>query len=125
MGSEIYAYFSYEGGNVSSDDLADLAKDSGISDIPGAGSGGGDNSAVARLSPESSVRSGRPLRLWVDGARVHLFNPSDGMSLTTGTGAGASHGNGGGATAGNGGATTTVVDDGPTQGAGPGSVRVD
>jgi multiple sugar transport system ATP-binding protein len=127
MGSEIYAYFSYQGGDVSSDDLADLAKDSGISDIPGAGSAGGENSAVARLSPESSVRPGRPLRLWVDGARVHLFNPSDGMSLTTGTGAGATDGAAHAATAGNGGGTPVATDT-TTQGqgpAGPGSVRAD
>jgi len=126
MGSEIYAYFSYQGGDVSSDDLADLAKDSGISDIPGAGSAGGENSAVARLSPESSVRPGRPLRLWVDGARVHLFNPADGMSLTTGTGAGATDG-AAHASAGNGGGTP-VATDATTQGqgpAGPGSVRAD
>jgi len=126
MGSEIYAYFSYRGEDISSDDLADLQKDSGISDIPGAGSAGGENSAVARLSPESSVRPGRTLRLWVDGARVHLFNPSDGRSLTTGAGAGA----GSRETAGNGAASAATTTGGvatdPTTGQGdPGSVRVD
>ncbi len=73
------------------------------------------------------MRSGRPLRLWVDGARVHLFNPWEGMSHTPGTGAGASHGNGaataGATTAGN----TVTTDPSAGQGTtgGPGSVRVD
>ncbi|MBA3326727.1 MAG: sn-glycerol-3-phosphate ABC transporter ATP-binding protein UgpC, partial [Solirubrobacterales bacterium] len=82
MGSEIYAYFSYEGGEVSSDELAELARDSGLAETPGAGSGG--SRAVARLSPESEVLEGRPARLWVDGAKVHLFDPSDGTNLTRG-----------------------------------------
>jgi multiple sugar transport system ATP-binding protein len=77
MGSEIYAYFSFEGGEVSSDELADLAKDSGIADTPGAGGG----QAVARLSPESRVQRGQNARLWVDGAKVHLFDPDDGTNL--------------------------------------------
>jgi multiple sugar transport system ATP-binding protein len=78
MGSEIYAYFGFEGGEVSSDELAELARDSGVAETPG----GGQGRAVARLSPESEVREGETARLWVDGARVHLFDPSDGTSLT-------------------------------------------
>ncbi len=84
MGSEIYAYFRFEGGEVSSDELAELAKDSGVADTPGGGAG----RAVARLSPESDVRIGRTARLWVDGGRVHLFDPSNGASLTRKAGRG-------------------------------------
>ncbi|MDQ3851111.1 MAG: sn-glycerol-3-phosphate ABC transporter ATP-binding protein UgpC, partial [Actinomycetota bacterium] len=63
MGSEIYAYFSVQGGEVSSDELADLARDSGMAETPGAGAGG--TRAVARLSPESEVREGQRARLWL------------------------------------------------------------
>jgi multiple sugar transport system ATP-binding protein len=44
MGSEIYVYFSFEGGEVSSDELAELARDSGIAETPSGGAG----RAVAR-----------------------------------------------------------------------------
>ncbi len=77
MGSEIYAYFSFEGGEVSSDELAELARDSGISETPGGGSG----QAVARLNPESDVKPGSTAKLWFDTAKLHLFDAADGASL--------------------------------------------
>ncbi len=78
MGSEIYVYFSFEGGEVSSDELAELARDAGVANTPGAGGAG---QAVARLNPESEVRVGERAKLWFDGAKLHLFDPSDGANL--------------------------------------------
>jgi len=80
MGSEIYAYFSFQGGEVSSDELAELARDSGIAETPT----GGGGLAVARLNPESEVQQGERAKLWFDGAKLHLFDPSDGSSLKRG-----------------------------------------
>jgi multiple sugar transport system ATP-binding protein len=80
MGSEIYAYFGFEGGEVSSDELAELARDSGIAETPGGGAG----QAVARLNPESDVQSGKKAKLWFDGAKLHLFDARDGASLRRG-----------------------------------------
>ena len=77
MGSEIYAYFSFSGGEVSSDELAELARDSGAAETPGAGAG----LAVARLNPESEISEGQQAKLWFDGAKLHLFDPADGSSL--------------------------------------------
>ena len=77
MGSEIYAYFSFEGGEVSSDELAELARDSGAADVPGAGA----NRAVARLNPESDISEGSKARLWFDAAKLHVFDPHDGTNL--------------------------------------------
>jgi multiple sugar transport system ATP-binding protein len=77
MGSEIYAYFAFEGGEVSSDELAELARDSGAADVPGAGAG----RAVARLNPESEIAEGSKARLWFDAAKLHVFSPSDGSNL--------------------------------------------
>ncbi len=77
MGSEIYVYFSFQGGEVSSDELAELARDSGIAETPSGGAG----LAVARLNPESDVRQGQRAKLWFDAAKLHLFDPSDGSSL--------------------------------------------
>ena len=91
MGSEIYAYFSFEGGEVSSDELAELARDSGMADTPGGAQDG--SRAVARLNPESQVREGETAKLWVDGAKVHLFSHEDGRNLA-GEGASAQPNNG-------------------------------
>ena len=80
MGSEIYVYFSFSGGEVSSDELAELARDSGIAETPGGRTG----LAVARLNPESDVKEGDTAKLWFDGAKLHLFDPGDGSSLRRG-----------------------------------------
>jgi multiple sugar transport system ATP-binding protein len=77
MGSEIYVYFSFQGGEVSSDELAELARDSGIAETPSGGAG----RAVARLNPESDVRPGQTARLWFDGGKLHLFDAADGANL--------------------------------------------
>ena len=79
MGSELYAYFAYEGEGASSDELAELAADAGLSDVPG---GGGQ--VVVRLSPDASVRAGEKSELWLDVERIHLFDPRDGRRLTDG-----------------------------------------
>ncbi len=36
---------------------------------------------TARLSPRSTVRAGRPVKLAVDVERLHLFDPVSGLSL--------------------------------------------
>jgi multiple sugar transport system ATP-binding protein len=77
MGSEIYVYFSFEGGEVSSDELAELARDSGIAETPSGGAG----RAVARLNPESDITERQKARLWFDGAKLHLFDPASGTNL--------------------------------------------
>jgi multiple sugar transport system ATP-binding protein len=77
MGSEIYVHFSFEGGEVSSDELAELARESGAAEGPSTGTG----VAVARLNPESEIREGPGAKLWVDGAKLHLFDPHSGANL--------------------------------------------
>src|SRR3954465_10104844 len=82
MGSELYAHFSVQHEGVQSEELAELAADSGAADVPG---GGGDV-VVARLDPESSVAQGKETELWVDTSRIHFFDASDGRALHAGTG---------------------------------------
>src|SRR5215213_5769015 len=55
MGSEIYAYFPVEAPAAQSEELAELAADSGLTDVPSAG---GEAQVVARLAPESEVKEG-------------------------------------------------------------------
>jgi multiple sugar transport system ATP-binding protein len=78
MGSELYAHFSVQHGGVDSEELAELAQDSGAADVPG----GGSDTVVARLDPESSVKQGQESELWVDTSRIHFFDASGGRSLT-------------------------------------------
>jgi hypothetical protein len=73
-------YFSFEGGEVSSDELAELARDSGIAETPSGGAG----RAVARLNPESDVQPGQTARLWFDAGKLHLFDAADGANLRRG-----------------------------------------
>src|SRR3954464_1274935 len=82
MGSELYAHFRVQHEGVQSEELAELAADSGAADVPG---GGGDV-VVARLDPASSVAQGKESELWVDTSRIHFFDASDGRALRAGTG---------------------------------------
>jgi multiple sugar transport system ATP-binding protein len=83
MGSELYAHFSVQHEGVQSEELAELAQDSGAADVPG---GGGDT-VVARLDPASSVKQGQESELWVDTSRIHFFDASDGRALRSAAGA--------------------------------------
>jgi multiple sugar transport system ATP-binding protein len=90
MGSELYAYFDVETkGEVQSEELADLAKDAGLEDLP---TGGGQH-VVARLDAESKARAGGDIELVLDTMELKLFDPDGGRSLTysggTGNGTGA------------------------------------
>jgi len=80
MGSEIYAHFNFEGGEqLESEELRELQEDAGTSDVPQSGVGG---HAVARVDAASDVRSGQRATLWLDTAKLHLFDPQDGSALT-------------------------------------------
>src|SRR3954468_4347224 len=78
LGSELYAYIEYEEGAAESEELAELAADAGAGDLPSSEA----NQAVARLEPASSVQAGGRARLWIDTSKIHLFDPSNGQSLT-------------------------------------------
>ncbi|MBA2346737.1 MAG: hypothetical protein H0V81_00440 [Solirubrobacterales bacterium] len=83
MGSELYVYFDYEGEGATSDELAEIAADAGLADVPG---GGGR--VVARLSPDAQVKAGEKTKLWLDVERLHLFDAKDGRRLTGEEGSG-------------------------------------
>jgi multiple sugar transport system ATP-binding protein len=81
MGSELYAYFKLESGGVESQELTELAEDSGVGEVPGAG---GDGQVVARLDAASKVARGEEAELWVDTSKVHFFDAASGKSLRRG-----------------------------------------
>ena len=79
MGAEIYAHFDFDTDQqLESDELRELQEDAGTSDVPSSSSG----HAVARVDAGSGVRAGERTRLWLDTAKIHVFDPSDGHSMT-------------------------------------------
>jgi multiple sugar transport system ATP-binding protein len=80
MGSEIYAHFSVSSDkSIESDELRELAEDSGAGEVPG---GGEEGDIVARLSAESQVKKNDEAEIFIDASHIQLFDPSDGSSLT-------------------------------------------
>ena len=77
MGSELYVYFEIETEGIDSQELQELAADSGAAEVPGAGS----EQVVARLAPESKVARGEEAELWLDTSKLHLFDPKSGKRL--------------------------------------------
>jgi multiple sugar transport system ATP-binding protein len=77
MGSEKFAHFTVEGETATSAELAELAADSGSSDVPGS-----ESQIVARLSAESAAKENADLEVWYDADKIKLFDPSNGKNLT-------------------------------------------
>ena len=84
MGSEYYAYFMVETEGVSSRELDELAQDAGGADIPQAQGG---VQLVARLDAASRAQQGQEAELWIDTAKMQLFDPESGQSLSATNGA--------------------------------------
>ncbi|WP_030484876.1 ABC transporter ATP-binding protein [Nocardioides aequoreus] len=76
MGSDVFAYFTVRGDAATSGDLADLAADAG-QDMHGEGT-----QVNARLDPASRVSAGGQSTLWVDTAKIHVFDAESGQNLT-------------------------------------------
>jgi multiple sugar transport system ATP-binding protein len=77
LGAEQYAHFELEGEGVQSDELRELAEDSGAGEVPSSGQG----QVVARLEAASEIQRGADAELWLDLAKLHFFEPSTGKSL--------------------------------------------
>ncbi len=80
MGSDVYVYFTQDGGEVaSSAELEELARDSGRADTGASG-----DTVVARLDAATHVREGEEVELWADVRKIHIFDPESGLNLTRG-----------------------------------------
>ncbi|QQQ77250.1 sn-glycerol-3-phosphate ABC transporter ATP-binding protein UgpC [Saccharothrix sp. 6-C] len=77
MGSDKFAYFSVQGEQATSAELAELAADAGSADVPGGGV-----SLVARIAATSTAVEGEPADIWFDADQVQLFDPGTGRNLT-------------------------------------------
>jgi len=79
LGSDKFAYFSFDGEQATSEELAELAADAGTADVPGGDSG----QLVTRLSVSSGAKEGQRSEVWVDTTKIQVFDPSNGRNLTT------------------------------------------
>jgi len=61
MGSDVFVYFTLEGASVQSQELVELAHDSGRTDT-----GADRDHVVARLDPTTSITEGNTAELWAD-----------------------------------------------------------
>jgi len=80
MGSELYAHFSLERQGIESEELRELAEESGSAELRGE-----DEVLVARLDAASGVRQGQEAELWLDVSKLHFFDLDSGRSLTAET----------------------------------------
>jgi multiple sugar transport system ATP-binding protein len=78
MGSEIYVYFDIQGEALESDQIAELAQDAGMEDLPA----GSAQHVVARLDSASKASAGQEAELTLDTNEIKLFDPEGGRSLT-------------------------------------------
>jgi len=80
MGSELYIYFDVDSAAHSAE-LNELARDSGLDDVPGHGEKDATQ-VVARLDAASRAVAGEEIELLLDTEQIKLFDPTDGLSLT-------------------------------------------
>ncbi|CAN5238351.1 trehalose ABC transporter ATP-binding protein SugC [soil metagenome] len=72
LGADKYVYFTISGGGATSDQLAELAADSG----------GSENEFVARVSTDSKATKGQPIQLAFDTSKLVIFDAESGVNLT-------------------------------------------
>ena len=71
LGADKYVYFSTSGAGARSDQLAELASESGA----------GENRFVARVSAESNAATGQTVELALDPTKLHIFDADTGVNL--------------------------------------------
>jgi multiple sugar transport system ATP-binding protein len=82
MGSDVFIYFTQESGlSAKTDQLADLAADSGAAEA------GSAETVTARLDPTTQIKEGDSAELWADVSSMHIFDPDNGENLTLREGA--------------------------------------
>ncbi|MPY57796.1 ABC transporter ATP-binding protein [Streptomyces spongiae] len=82
LGSDVYVYFTAEGGPATTTELEELATDSGMRDT-----GADAHHIVVRLDAATRAREGEPVELRVHMAKAHVFDPATGANLTHPVGA--------------------------------------
>ena len=71
-------YFNVQAEGIESDELQELAQDSGAHEVPSVGEG----QVVARVDAASQLKRGDEAELWLDTSKLHFFDPKTGRTLT-------------------------------------------
>jgi multiple sugar transport system ATP-binding protein len=84
LGSDVYVHFSLDAPPVLTEDIRELAAETGADVLEGleAAAAGGRSVWVARVSPRSQARDGAPLALAVDTGQLHFFDAATGVAVT-------------------------------------------
>jgi multiple sugar transport system ATP-binding protein len=77
MGSELYAHFSLEKQGLESEELRELAEESGAGELRE----DEEDIIVARLDAASKIRAGQEAELWLDASKLHFFDVETGRAL--------------------------------------------
>ncbi|MFA5786124.1 MAG: sn-glycerol-3-phosphate ABC transporter ATP-binding protein UgpC [Actinomycetota bacterium] len=82
LGSELLIHFTVDVPPVLTEDIKELAADTGVEAVQDLEKRAGAHSVfVARLDPRSRVREREPVELFVDTRRVHFFDPNTGLGI--------------------------------------------
>jgi multiple sugar transport system ATP-binding protein len=81
LGSDVVVHFTLDARQALTDDVKELAADAGHVDLVERRAERGRANVVARLNPRTRARRGDPIRLVVDTARLHFFDPDSGIAI--------------------------------------------
>ncbi len=84
LGAEVIVHAEIEATPAVTDDVRELAADTGEERTVAALTGAATATVVARLGPRTSVRVGEQIELAIDPSAVHVFDARTGMALATG-----------------------------------------
>ncbi|MFL5891208.1 MAG: ABC transporter ATP-binding protein, partial [Solirubrobacterales bacterium] len=78
LGAEKYAYFRVEESQLESEELRELAEDTGSAEL-----GATEGQVVARLEAATRIERGAEAELWLDSRTIHFFDLESGRTLAT------------------------------------------
>jgi multiple sugar transport system ATP-binding protein len=83
LGSDVVVHFGIDAPQAATEDVKELAADSGSEALPRLrySAGEGHSTMVARLNPRTEVSKGDRIELVVDVHRLHFFDPDNGQGI--------------------------------------------
>jgi multiple sugar transport system ATP-binding protein len=85
LGSEIMVHFSIDAKHAVTDEVRELAEDTGDDRLPQEGEAQDKATLVGRFGARSRVRNGAPVEVAVDTRALHFFDPDTGLGIYDGT----------------------------------------
>jgi multiple sugar transport system ATP-binding protein len=86
LGAEVVVHVEIEATPAVTDDVRELAADTGEEQTVAAKAGATTTTVVARFGPRTRAREGERMEIAIDPSAVHVFDARTGMSLSTGGG---------------------------------------